>query len=156
MPVSSWGEYMRTLFACAAAFAIVSSGAEASEILKAVVAPYLEVQAQLAADKVDGIKASAAAISTAASSLGKPGEAIVEAAKALEQAADLDAAREAFGPLSDAVIAAAKAEGWTGLDDVKVAFCPMVNRSWLQKGEKIRNPFYGSAMLTCGEIKGKF
>jgi hypothetical protein len=31
----------------------------------------------------------------------------------------------------------------------------MVNRSWLQKGEKIRNPFYGSAMLTCGEIKGK-
>ena len=147
---------MRTLFACAAAFAIVSSGAEASEILKAVVAPYLEVQAQLAADKVDGIKASAAAISTAASSLGKPGEAMVEAAKALEQAADLEAAREAFGPLSDAVIAAAKAEGWTGLDDVKVAFCPMVNRSWLQKGEKIRNPFYGSAMLTCGEIKGKF
>ena len=147
---------MRTLFACAAAFAIVSSGAEASEILKAVVAPYLEVQAQLAADKVDGIKASAAAISTAASSLGKPGEAIVEAAKALEQAADLEAAREAFGPLSDAVIAAAKAEGWAGLDDVKVAFCPMVNRSWLQKGEKIRNPFYGSAMLTCGEIKGKF
>ena len=147
---------MRTLFACAAAFAIVSSGAEASEILKAVVAPYLEVQAQLAADKVDGIKASAAAISTAASSLGKPGEAIVEAAKALERAADLEAAREAFGPLSDAVIAAAKAEGWTCLDDVKVAFCPMVNRSWLQKGEKIRNPFYGSAMLTCGEIKGKF
>ena len=147
---------MRTLFACAAAFAIVSSGAEASEILKAVVAPYLEVQAQLAADKVDGIKASAAAISTAASSLGKPGEAIVEAAKALEQAADLDAAREAFGPLSGAVIAAAKAEGWTGFDDVKVAFCPMVNRSWLQKGEEIRNPFYGSAMLTCGEIKGKF
>jgi hypothetical protein len=29
----------------------------------------------------------------------------------------------------------------------------MVQRSWLQKDEKISNPYYGSAMLTCGEFK---
>lgn len=147
---------MRTLVACAAAVTILSGVAQASEALTAVVASYLEIQAQLAADKVEGIEASATALSTAAASLGKPGDAIVAAARGLGQAADLEAAREAFGPLSDAVIAAAKAEGWKGLDDVKLAYCPMVNRSWLQKGDSIRNPYYGSAMLTCGETKGKF
>ena len=29
----------------------------------------------------------------------------------------------------------------------------MVKRSWLQKDEKIRNPYYGSTMLECGEFK---
>ena len=34
------------------------------------------------------------------------------------------------------MIAAARAEGWAQLPDVKVAYCPMVNRSWLQTGDK--------------------
>ena len=46
--------------------------------------------------------------------------------------------------LSDAVVAAAKAEGWKDLGDVKLAYCPMVKQSWLQKDEKIRNPYYGT------------
>ena len=146
---------MRALIVCVAAVGIVSGAAQASDALKAVVGSYLEIHVQLAADKVDAIKTPAAAIATAASSMGQPGEAIVKAAKAVEQAADLERAREAFGPLSDAVIAAARAEGWKDLDGVKVAFCPMVNRSWLQKDEKIRNPYYGAAMLECGQIREK-
>ena len=63
------------------------------------------------------------------------------------------AARDAFGALSDAVVAAAKAEGWKDLGDAKLAFCPMARRPWLQKEDKIRNPYYGSAMLDCGEFK---
>lgn len=124
-----------------------------SETLEAVVASYLEIQVQLAEDKIDGIKASAAALAQHAERMGAPGAGIVNAAKAVEAAGDLKAVREAFGPLSDAVMAAAKAEGWQGLDDVKVAFCPMANRSWLQKGDGIRNPYYGSQMLTCGSFK---
>lgn len=124
----------------------------ASGQLEAVVASYLEIQAELAADKIDGVKQSAAAIAEQAAGMGEPGAAIVKAARAVEAAGDVKAAREAFGPLSDAVIAAAKAEGWQGLDGVKVAFCPMVNRSWLQKGDAIRNPYYGSQMLTCGSF----
>jgi hypothetical protein len=146
---------MRTLIACAAAVGIVSGVAQASDALKAVVDSYLEIQAQLAADKVDALKAPAAAIATEASSMGQPGEAIVTAAKAVEQAADVKAAREAFGPLSDAVIAAARASGWKDLDGVKVAFCPMANRSWLQTDAKIRNPYYGATMLECGEFQEK-
>jgi hypothetical protein len=55
--------------------------------------------------------------------------------------------------LSDAVIAAAKADGWKDLDGLELAYCPMVKRSWLQKGTEIRNPYYGSAMLGCGVIQ---
>jgi Cu(I)/Ag(I) efflux system membrane fusion protein len=124
-----------------------------SEALTAVVGSYLEIQAQLAADKFDGIKPPSAAIAAKAGALGKEGAAIAKAAKAVEGAKDIAAAREAFGPLSDAVIAAARAEGFKELKDVKVAFCPMVKKSWLQKGEEMRNPYYGAAMSTCGEFK---
>jgi membrane fusion protein, copper/silver efflux system len=36
-------------------------------------------------------------------------------------------------------------------------FCPMANNDkgafWLSLDEKINNPYYGSSMLTCGEVK---
>lgn len=145
---------LTTLLLAAIALA-PAPAAHASGHLDAIVASYLEIHAQLAADKIDGVKAPAAAIAKHAGSMGEPGTAIAAAAKSLEQAGDLKAAREAFGPLSAAVIAAAKAEGWQGLDNVKLAFCPMVNASWLQKEQSIRNPFYGTQMLTCGEFREK-
>jgi hypothetical protein len=124
--------------------------------LEAVVASYLEIQAQLAMDRMDGIKASAAAIAASAASMGESGKDIAAAAKSVEQAQDLKAARDAFAPLSNAVIAAAKAQGWQGLDDVKLAYCPMVaDGYWLQKEDAIRNPYYGKKMQTCGEIRKK-
>jgi hypothetical protein len=126
---------------------------EASESLKAIVGSYLQIQAQLAADKIDDIKGPARAIAAQAVTMGQAGGAIGKAANAVEQAGDIKAARDAFGTLSDAVLAAAKAEGWKDLGGVRLAFCPMANKSWLQKEEQIRNPYYGSQMLTCGEFK---
>ena len=76
--------------------------------------------------------------------MGTEGAAIVKAAKAMEDAADLKTAREAFGALSDAVIAAGTAEGWKDIPDLRVAYCPMVKKSWLQKDDVIKNPYYGS------------
>jgi len=127
----------------------------ASDAMKAIVGSYLEIQGRLAVDKVDGIKPAARAIGEQAARMGAEGAAIVKAAKSVEDAADLKTAREAFGPLSDAVIAAGTAEGWKDLPDLRVAYCPMVKKSWLQKDDAIKNPYYGSGMLTCGEIKKK-
>ena len=126
---------------------------QASEALKAIVGSYLEIHAQLATDKVDGIKAPAAALVARAETLGEAGAAMAKAAKTVGDAPDLATARDAFGALSDAVVAAAKAEGWKDLGDVKLAYCPMARRSWLQKDEKIRNPYYGKTMLECGEFR---
>jgi Protein of unknown function (DUF3347) len=130
-----------------------ATGLRASEAMKGIMDSYLQIHARLAADKMDGVKASATAIVEKANSLGTTGAPISKAAKAVADAPDLKTAREAFGGLSDAVIDAAKAEGWKDLGDVKVAFCPMVKRSWVQKEDKVRNPYYGTAMLECGELK---
>ena len=140
---------MRLLIAALIGFA-ASGTVAASESVKAIVNSYLEIHAALAADKVEGVKAPAAAIAAEAGRMEMSGAAIAKAAKEVEQAKDLKAARTAFGPLSDAVIAAAKA---ANLGDVKVAYCPMVKGSWLQKDATIKNPYYGSQMLTCGEFK---
>jgi len=46
--------------------------------------------------------------------------------------------------------------GTRGAGKLNVAFCPMADHDkgadWLQIGDDIRNPFYGSEMLTCGEV----
>ncbi len=124
---------------------------EPSEGLKTVVASYLEIQAQLAADKIDGIKVPAAAIAKNAADV-ENGKEIAASAKEVEQAADIRKAREAFGKLSTAVIAALKASG-TDVAGLKLGYCPMVSASWLQKDGQVKNPYYGSAMLTCGELR---
>jgi hypothetical protein len=143
----------KAVWAVTIAVALVAGAhLQASDAMKAIVGSYLDIQARLAADKTDGVKASAQAIGEQAARMGAPGEAIVKSAKEVADAADLKAARLAFGDLSDAVIAAGKAEGWKDTPDVKVAYCPMVKKSWLQKESEIRNPSYGSAMLTCGSF----
>ena len=49
------------------------------------------------------------------------------------QAAEIGAAREAFGRLSDAVIAYADSTRTSPGDDVATVYCPMVKKCWLQK-----------------------
>jgi hypothetical protein len=33
-----------------------------------------------------------------------------------------------------------------------VAHCPMKKADWMQKGETIENPYYGTSMSTCGSV----
>ena len=61
-------------------------------------------------------------------------------------------ARAGFGALSDAIITYAKQQNAGVGDDVKAAYCPMARKYWLQKGEKVQNPYYGKAMSECGRI----
>ena len=144
-----------TVFILFAAAVFAAAPAYASDSLKAIVGSYLEMQASLAADKLEGVKPAAHTIGEQAVRMGTAGEAIAKAAKAVEGAPDIKAARAAFGDLSDAVIAAGNAEGWKDVPDVRVAYCPMAKESWLQKESEIRNPYYGKSMLTCGDFKKK-
>ena len=147
-----------TMFAIAAVGAVMASGAEASakaaaELAPALVDPYVRVQSALAADKIDGVKADAAAIGAAAEKMGDAARPITAAAKRLEEAANLKDARKAFGDVSEALFAYIKTTGASMPPGVKTAYCPMVNKSWLQKGDKIQNPYYGSEMLECGSFR---
>jgi hypothetical protein len=138
--------------ACAVALvAVTAYGVAAMEPVKSVVASYLEIQVALTNDTIDGVRPAAQSIGQEAAKMGAEGAPIAKAAGAVAAAADLDAARAAFGPLSDAVIAAVKAD--PAAHGVRRAYCPMAKASWLQKEEKIRNPYYGSSMLSCGEFQ---
>ena len=125
----------------------------ATELPSALMDPYLRVQMALASDKTATVKPDAGAIVAAATALGQQASPIVGAARELERASNPTTVRAAFGGLSDALLAYAKATGAQPPAGVGVAFCPMVQRFWMQKGSDIRNPYYGSAMLTCGELR---
>jgi hypothetical protein len=132
---------------------IVAGSAAAAELPKALVDPYLQVQMGLASDKIDGLAAHAKAIATAAEALGKDAALVVAGAKKLGAAKNIEAARTAFGEVSEALVAYAEKTKSTLGPDVRVAYCPMADKSWLQKDKEIRNPYYGGAMLICGSFK---
>ena len=127
--------------------------APGSKIPSSVVDPYLKIQAALADDRVDDVRANASEVAKAASSLGPPAAKIDTAATQLASTTQLEEARDKFGVLSDAVVAYVDAQHLTLPDGVRTAYCPMVHKPWLQKGDTIDNPYYGSSMLTCGEFR---
>ncbi len=120
--------------------------------LTRVVTPYLEIQRALTADRLDGVKESARRLAEEAAKLGPTAGPIGAAAAGFERTADLNSARAAMGSVSDAILTFMKALTPKMDSDVKVAYCPMAQKHWLQKGDRIQNPFYGKAMLECGRF----
>ncbi len=144
---------MKTLLALAALAAVVitAAPARAADIPAAVLDPYLQIQTALAADSLDGAKTAARTLAAQGAKLGPAFKAAADTAAGLAAAGDIKAARTAFGTLSDAMLALAG--GGTGGAGVRVAYCPMAKKSWLQKDGQIANPYYGAEMLRCGEFK---
>jgi hypothetical protein len=141
---------IRPLTAFVFATFVAATAAMAADIPGAVLDPYIQVQTALAADSLSGAQTAAKALSAQAGKLGPALKAVLAPADKLAGAADIKAARAAFGELSDAMITMAGAG--TGGKGVRVAYCPMVKKSWLQKDGEIANPYYGSQMLRCGSF----
>lgn len=148
---------MKTLFAAVVFIGCLAAAttAQAGDSVQSLLEPYFRIQTALTEDKTDGVKADAEAIGKQARALGEPGSRMAKAASELAAAADINAAREAFGRLSDAVIAYSEGTRVPTGDSVNTMYCPMNKKSWLQKGDQVKNPYYGKAMLTCGEKKKK-
>ena len=134
------------LAAALVALAVPASAAVADGLA----VPYLHIQVALANDSTDGVAEAARTIAAEAAEMGEQAGAIGAAAEALAEATDLRSARDAFGPLSDALIVYARE---VGFGELRLAYCPMVDKEWVQATSEIRNPFYGSMMLTCGEFR---
>jgi hypothetical protein len=120
--------------------------------LRAIVSAYIQIQRALHADTTAEIYDAARAIETDAMKLGSAGEAIRTSASTVEHAGDLKSARAAFGTLGDVIMTFASATGSSLGSGVTTAFCPMVQKYWLQKGTTVQNPFYGRAMPDCGRV----
>jgi hypothetical protein len=124
------------------------------EPVKSVMDDYLKVGAALAKDTFEGVPEPAKAMSKAiqGDSMKMLPPEVAKLAQALAEATDLASARKAFKPLSESLI--------KYLKDQKVppgtyheVYCPMAKASWLQADKTVANPYFGKAMLRCGEIK---
>ena len=118
-------------------FVLLLASPAAAELSSAITSPYLKVQVALASDSTEGLSEAANAIAEAAATLGDDAKGLATAAGTLAAANDIVAAREAFGALSDALIEYAES---VGLGELRVAYCPMADKSWVQEDGVISKP----------------
>jgi len=103
---------------------------------------YVEVQEALAADDFAEARAQLEEFARITDSATQ-----ALAARALE-APDIATLRVDFKPLSESLVAQDLPQGFAR------AYCPMYDNgaSWVQRDGPVRNPYYGSTMLTCGVV----
>ncbi len=79
--------------------------------------------------------------------------------EALSKANDLVSQRKAFQKMSEKFIESVEVFG-VGDSPVFLQYCPMADNDkgahWLSYQKEIRNPYFGDAMLTCGEVKDTY
>jgi len=79
-----------------------------------------------------------------------------ESLSRMKKSGDMEQQRLAYADFSDALYSAIKMFGTMG-EPIYYQFCPMARNGagayWLSATREIKNPYYGDAMLTCGETK---
>jgi hypothetical protein len=64
---------------------------------------------------------------------------------------DLKKQRETFQSLSDNFYVMAKGVKLSS-EPIYQQYCPMKKAAWLSSESAVKNPYYGSSMLTCGKV----
>jgi hypothetical protein len=77
--------------------------------------------------------------------------ALVKDAGVISESNDLKKQREVFANLSTNMYALASSLKSTS-EPIYYQYCPMKKAYWLSADQAIKNPYYGSAMLTCGKV----
>jgi cytochrome c2 len=120
--------------------------------LRAISDAYIRIQRALNADSLGGVAESARAIAAKADALGVPAEALRSAAASMIDARAIADVRSAFERAGDAIVDYARREPASLDATLKVAYCPMLRKYWLQRGDAIENPYYGQGMSDCGRF----
>ena|SRR3990167_1066379 len=114
---------------------------------------YLAISSDLAADSFENSTRQAKEISglinaDAAAMKSDLYKKIAESAQTLSRAKDIKEARTSFKAFSENMKTWFEKEKPAG---VELMFCPMEKGYWVQKaGEATKNPYYGTAMASCG------
>ncbi len=77
--------------------------------------------------------------------------ALLKDATPISESKDLNKQREHFANLSSNMVTVAKSVKLTS-SPIYQQYCPMKKTNWLSSDKAIKNPYYGSAMLTCGKV----
>ena len=136
-----------TLMACATrrapdASPIQPVPASPSALFGDQVERYVDVQVALAADDYDQAHVALSALMAVADATTAP------LVRSVADAEDIETLRARFKPLSEYLAAQDLPEGYAR------AYCPMYDggSNWVQADGPVRNPYYGSVMLTCGVV----
>ncbi len=136
--------------------------------LKPLYDSYFQIQKALAQDDFKTGHAEAEAFHSALAGLNtdslsgkaleywsETAERLMNAAMKLHSSSDLEGLRLQFSRLSELMTALLRSTGYTGKGDITRFTCPMAfdNRgaTWLQNSSELKNPYFGSTMLKCGE-----
>lgn len=76
---------------------------------------------------------------------------LLKAIEKLHKAGSIEKQRAAFDGVSAIMWKLVKGSDKVG-QAVYYQYCPMKKAYWLSKEKEIKNPYYGTAMLTCGKI----
>ena len=79
-------------------------------------------------------------------------DALLKDAAHISESKEIKHQREHFAPFSGNMLALARVVKLSA-DPVYQQYCPMKKASWLSNQKSIKNPYYGSAMLTCGKVE---
>ena len=126
-------------------------------VAEKLVALYVPIQEALAGDSVTAVMEQAAAIALkAAEAVSSGGDKAlygpIEAAARGLKATDIDGLRNQFKSLSLALAHLVEKVAVAGHG---IYYCPMADAYWVQKSGAVKNPYYGSKMLGCGEAVAK-
>lgn len=72
-------------------------------------------------------------------------------ARHISEMKKIDHQREHFASLSNNMVTLAKG-AHLSQSPIYQDYCPMKKSSWLSQEQPIKNPYYGSSMLTCGKV----
>jgi Cu(I)/Ag(I) efflux system membrane fusion protein len=119
-----------------------------------LIGSYLKLQSALASDNLEEVKSEAKEMMDITGHSG----ALTDLIHTMLAADSLDAIRRPhFDRLSAAMIDAVKADSHAYEGDLLLMHCPMVypdrGADWLQASEPLQNPYFGAAMLNCGNLK---
>lgn len=151
-----------TLVCAVVAAQSLAKGENFDKTMQPLLEEYLKISDALAADKMEGVAEAANKIVALSPKIAVediedahkdhlkdiPAKLKVGAEK-LAAAKNIEAMRDAFSELSKPMAM------WATMlkaKEINVIYCSMKPGSWLQKDKKIRNPYYGANMLTCGQI----
>lgn len=76
-------------------------------------------------------------------------------ARHISESSDIAHQREHFATLSTNMAALAK-QASLSTQPIYEEYCPMKKSYWLSSESAIKNPYFGSSMLTCGKVTATF
>ena len=146
---------MKTIMSIVA-IALLQFTANAQHDMAEVLSKYMDVKDALVKSdsKLTASTASELLKTIEATAAFKQKGGLSKAVKKVSGTTDLEAQRAAFADVSELMWEAVKNDGHIH-QDIYYQYCPMKKVYWLSEEPAIRNPYYGSAMLTCGNVADK-